>query len=63
MGQIDRALRKAIAGRRETRYATAKGSGVHYPTLVRFLDGKADIRLSTLEALANYLGLTLTGSK
>jgi hypothetical protein len=63
MGPIERALRKSIADRKETRYATAKGASVTYPTLVRFLDGKADIRLSTVEAFCEYLGLELKAKK
>jgi hypothetical protein len=63
MGPIDRALRKAIAAQKESRYATAKRSGVPYPTLTRFLDEHADIRLSTVEALSVYLNLELAPKK
>jgi hypothetical protein len=59
MGNLTKALRRAIADRKETRYATAKGAGIDYAALVRFLDGKADVRLSTVERLAGYLNLEL----
>ena len=59
MGNLERAIKKAITARRESRYATAKGAGLNYSALVRFLDSEADVRLSTVEALANYLALEL----
>jgi DNA-binding phage protein len=62
-GVIERVIKRAIAARKETRYVTAKESGVNYATLARFLDDRADVRLSTIEALANYLGLELKPKK
>ena len=59
MKAVGRALQRAIAARKETRYRTAKGAGVDYGTLCRFLDRGADVRLATVEALADYLGLEL----
>jgi hypothetical protein len=59
MATIDQTLRRAIAARKESRYATAVGAGVTYRTLARWLDEKADIRLRSVEALAAYLGLEL----
>ncbi len=60
MTTIDKALRRAIAARKETRYTTAKGAGVTYRTLARWLDDETtDIRLTTVEALAAYLALEL----
>jgi hypothetical protein len=56
---IERAIRKAIADRKESKYATAKGAKLDYASFVRFLDGNADVRLSTVEALVEYLGLEL----
>jgi hypothetical protein len=57
-GPVERAIKRAIAARKETRYVTAKASGVSYPTVFRFLDSEgADIRLSTVETLVEYLGL------
>ena len=37
-GPVERAIKRAIAARKETRYVTAKESGVNYATLFRFLD-------------------------
>ena len=45
--------------RKESRYATAKGSGVKYTTLEHFLDREADVRFSIIEKLAAYLALEL----
>jgi hypothetical protein len=59
MGVLEKALRQAIAARKESRYATAKGSGVKYTTLARFLDREADVRFSIIEKLAAYLALEL----
>jgi hypothetical protein len=59
VGNIEKAIRKAIKDREESKYATAKGADLDYASFVRFLDGKADVRLSTVEALAEYLGLEL----
>ena len=46
-----------------TRYSVAKDSGVGYDTLVRWLDEGRDIRASTIDALAAYLGLELLPAK
>lgn len=59
MKAIERAIRKAIAARKETRYRTAKDSGVDYAALARFLDGKASLKLESVELLAEYLMLEL----
>jgi hypothetical protein len=59
MATIDDVLRRAVAARKETRYASAHNAGITYRTFARWLDEEADIRLSTVEALATYLGLEL----
>jgi hypothetical protein len=59
MATISDALKRAIAARKETRYATALHAEINYRTLQRWLDEDADIRLSTVQALADYLGLEL----
>jgi hypothetical protein len=59
MRNVERAIRKAIAERKESKYATAKGAKLDYASFVRFLNGKADVRLSTVEALVEYLVLEL----
>lgn len=56
---INNELRKAITKSGKTRYAIAKGAGVDYDALAEFLDKGRDIRLSTAEKLASYLGLRL----
>ena len=59
MGAIRQAIVRTFKKSGQTRYQLAKGSGVDYAALSRFLEG-ADIRLSTVELLADYLGLTVT---
>jgi hypothetical protein len=63
MGAIEQALRKGIQARNESRYRTAKGAGMNYAALCRFLDESADIRLSSVEGLATHLELELTPKK
>ena len=53
------AVEQAIASGGETRYSIAKGSGVEYRSLVRWLDEDKDIRLSTVNAICSYLNLEL----
>ena len=61
MSMITEQLKSYIAKRMETetRYAIAKGAGVKFSTLSRFIEEGRDIRASTIDALADYLGLEL----
>jgi len=43
----------------QTRYAIAKGAGIGYGVLARWLDEGRDIRASTIDKLAEHLGLEL----
>jgi len=54
-----RAAVQAALDRGITRYVVAKGSGVDHTALSRFLVGGRDLRVSTVDALADYLGLEL----
>jgi DNA-binding phage protein len=56
---LRKALVKAIKSKRETRYHTAKCAEIDRKTLDRFLDEESNIRLSTVEHLAEWLGLEL----
>lgn len=60
-------LLKAIADAQEngeTLYRIAKESGVNHTALTRFVTGeRRDIRVSTADKLAAYLGLSLTPDK
>ena len=63
---LSASLRKAVEAavkEGETRYSVAKGAGVDYSVLVRWLDEGRDIRLSTVDQIAEYLGLDLTAIK
>lgn len=57
---IDQAIRRAIKKSGETRYRIAVGAGVDHAVLRRYLDEQADVRLSTVEALAAYLGVKVS---
>lgn len=63
MKKISAALREAverrIANGHDTKYSLAKNAGVKYSVLFRWLEGNRDIRASTIDALAEYLGLEL----
>ena len=59
---VSETLRAAITAamrRGVTRYRIAKDSGVDHTALSRFLTEGRDIRVSTVDALASYLGLEL----
>ena len=53
-------LLEAIEESGLTRYSIAKDAGVDYYTLARFLDEGRDIRLSTVQKLAEYFGMRFT---
>lgn len=61
--KLDQQLRRAVECSGLTRYAVAKGAGVDYDALARFLDQGRDIRLSTVQALAEFFGMKLTPPK
>lgn len=52
-------LRRAIETNDKTIYAIAKGSGVSYGMITRFLSGERDLRLATAGKIAAHLGLHL----
>jgi DNA-binding phage protein len=58
---ISRQLNRAIvaAEKKVTRYRIAKDSEISYDVLARFLDRDSDIKLSTVDSLAEYLDLEL----
>lgn len=52
-------LRRAIRDSGETPYRIAKDAGVDQSVLSKFIHGERDLKLSTVEKLAGYLGLEL----
>jgi len=56
-------LRKAVLTCKKTRYAVAVGSGIDHAVLRRFMRKERDIKLSTAEHLADFLGLELTSKR
>jgi len=62
---ISEALRAAVRtalAHGVTRYRIAKDAGLDHTALTRFLAEGRDVRLSTVDALADYLGLELRGN-
>jgi len=57
---IAQQLQKAIDECGQTRYHVAKHADIDYYALARFLDEGRDIRLSTVQKLADYFGMRLT---
>lgn len=60
---ISEQLRQAIHDSGETMYAVARGSGLSFPVVSRFVHGQRDIRLGTADAICEYLRLRLTDEK
>jgi cyanate lyase len=61
--KMTEALRKAARESGLSRYAIARGAGLEYASLARFLDGKQSLRLDKADALADFLGLEVTKQK
>jgi transcriptional regulator with XRE-family HTH domain len=57
---VSATLRRAIRDSGKTLYRVAKDSGVPYATLHRFMNGRTEVSLGSLDKLCAYLGLTLT---
>ncbi len=53
-------LRDTITRSDQTMYAVAKGSGVPYPTVHRFMAGERDLTLETADKLCKFFKLKLT---
>lgn len=58
-GPVSRGLREAIVERRLTAYAAAKRAGVSVDAIQRFLKDERGLTLSTVDKLAQSLGLAL----
>ena len=54
-----RAALKAAETSGVTRYRISKETGVDHTNLTRFLRERRDVRVSTVDALADFLGLEL----
>jgi transcriptional regulator with XRE-family HTH domain len=52
-------LRQAIAESGVSRYRIAKDTGVSQSTLAQFVNGKRGLSMEALDAIGQYLGLTL----
>jgi plasmid maintenance system antidote protein VapI len=60
--RVSEALRDEIIERGLTAYAAAKQSGVSVDAIQRFLNAQRGLTLSTVDKLADSLGLTLCPS-
>lgn len=56
---MTKVLKAAIEGSGLTRYRIAKDTGITEPSLCRFMQGVASLRLDKADVLAEYLGLEL----
>jgi DNA-binding phage protein len=54
---------KAAIAQGKTRYVISRDSGVDHTALGRFLTERRDVRLSTVDRLAESLGLELTAKR
>jgi plasmid maintenance system antidote protein VapI len=59
---VSRALRETISERGLTAYAAAKQAGVSVDAVQRFLNEQRGLNLTTVDKLADALGLTLCES-
>lgn len=60
MGQLTKAIAKAIKASDQTPYAIAKGAGVARSQLSRMMRGESGMTADTIERLADYLELRIT---
>jgi hypothetical protein len=60
---VSQTLRDAISERRLTAYAAAKQAGVSVDAIQRFMNEQRGLTLSTVDKLADSLGLTLCPSE
>jgi DNA-binding Xre family transcriptional regulator len=58
--KLRKAVEAAIADRRFNRHTLSQAAGIEYRSLTRWLDEGRDIRASTIDALAECLGLDIT---
>jgi plasmid maintenance system antidote protein VapI len=58
-GPVSKGLREAIVERRLTAYAAAKRAGVSVDAIQRFLKDERGLTLTTVDKLADALGLAL----
>jgi plasmid maintenance system antidote protein VapI len=56
-------LKAAIEQSEVSRYRIAKDTGITEPSLCRFMQGRASLRLDKADVLADYLGLELVRRK
>ena len=61
--KLSEQLKQAIATSGKSRYKIAKEAEIDYYALARFLDEDRDIRLSTVQKLADMFGMRLTKPK
>ena len=59
MASLSGTLRRAMERSGLTLYRIMKDTGIDYTTVFEFYHGRRDVRISTAERLADYLGLEL----
>lgn len=58
-GPITKTLKKAIAESGKTPCGVARAAGIEPATMYRFLEGQQSLKLTSVERLAEHLGLEL----
>jgi len=63
MKKLSDQLREAIDKAGVSRYEIAKQTGVSETTLCRFVSGERGISVDAMDAIGQYLGLSIVGQK
>ena len=63
MKRLSEQLREAIAKAGVSRYEIAKQTGVSETTLCRFVSGERGISVAAMDAIGQYLGLSIVRPK
>ena len=63
MKKLSEQLREAIEKAGVSRYEIAKQTGVSETTLCRFVSGERGISVDAMDAIGQYLGLSIVRSK
>jgi len=59
MAKLTNEIRKAVKASDQTAYAIAKGAKIARSQMSRMLSGENEMKVNTIERLADYLGLRI----
>ncbi len=60
MAKLTNEIREAVKASDQTAYAIAKGAKIARSQMSRMLSGENEMKVNTIERLADYLGLRIT---